>query len=265
MDIKFHKILGWDIPEGTLPCWYISDSDRLTSLQINKPFGNDYKPTCYFQVVQHIDNNFIHGYLGHNSPGGEYFHENIAKSYTYFEEHEKRQPVYFSLDQVTLYRLIEIIPTKPLTVVLKRVDNPKAINVGEAFMIMPFKFDELNDFYKSSIKEYLKSELKINILRADDFNDNDIIIDKIYNQIEQAEFIIADTSHPNKNVFFEFGYAAAKDKEIIAIQNTEIEQSLFFDKVHIQTISYSLDKIDDFQKQLKNTIIAIREKLASKN
>ncbi len=264
MDIKFNKILGWDAPEGTLPCWYISDSDRLISLQKNQPFHN-YSPSCYFKVIEYVDNNFVHGYLGHSSYNGECFHESIASSYTYFEEYKKRQPVYFSFDQVTLYRLIEILPTKPLTVVLKRLNNPKIVSVGQAFMIMPFKFEELNDFYKSSIKEYLKSELKINILRAEDFNDTDIIIDTIYNQIEQAEFIIADTSHPNKNAFFEFGYAAAKDKEIITIQNTEIEQSLFFDKVHIRAISYSLDKIDDFQKQLKNTITAIREKVASEN
>jgi len=262
--LKFDNILGWEVPKGTMPCWVLSDSDRLLSIKEKKPFY-DYNPSCYFQITQRLDNNFIEGHLGHSSYRGERFHENILSSYTYFSDYQNRKPVYFSFDRVSLYRLIEIIPNNPLKLILRRVDSPKAIIPNQIFMIMPFKFEELNSFYKTSIKDYLKSELKINIYRADDFNDNDIIIDTIYNQIEQSEFLIADTSYPNKNVFFEFGYAAAKDKEIITIQNTEIEQNLFFDRVHIRAIFYSFDKIEAFQNQLKNTIIAIREKVASKN
>lgn len=262
--LKFDNILGWKVPKGSLPCWVLSDSDRVSSIKENKPFY-DYSPSCYFQITQRLDNNFIEGNLGHSSYNGERFHENILTNYTYFSDYQNRKTVYFSFDRVSLYRLIEIIPNNPLKFILKRIDSPKATTPNQAFMIMPFKFEELNSFYKSYIKDFLKSELLINIYRADDFNDNDIIIETIYNQIEQSEFIITDTSHPNKNVFFEFGYAAAKDKEIITIQNTEIEQNLFFDRVHIRAIFYSFDNIYAFQNQLKNTIIAIREKVASKN
>lgn len=261
---NFDNILGWKVPKGTMPCWVLSDSDRILSIKEKKPFY-DYSPSCYFQITKRLDNNFIEGHLGHSSYHGERFHDNILTNYTYFSDYQNRKPVYFSFDRVSLYKLIEIMPNTPLKFILKRVDSPKAIIPNQAFMIMPFKFEELNSFYKSYIKDYLKSELHIDIYRADDFNDNDIIIETIYNQIEQSEFIIADTSHPNKNVFFEFGYAAAKDKEIITIQNTEIEQNLFFDRVHIRAIFYSFDKIEAFQNQLKNTIIAIREKVASKN
>ena len=264
MENNFDRILGWEVPKGMLPCWVISDDDRLNSIKNKKKFY-DYKPSCYFQITQRLDNNFLQGYLTHSSYNGERFHEDISSTYDYFNTFNKRGSVYFSFDRVTLYKLIEIIPTKPLTFILKRIDIPKAIIPNQAFMIMPFKFEELNDFYKLNIREYLKSELQINIFRADDFNGNDIIIDTIYNQIEQSEFIITDTSHPNKNVFFEFGFAAAKDKEIITIQNTDIEQSLFFDRVHIRAILYSLNNILEFQKQLKNTVIAIREKVNSKN
>jgi len=258
------KILGRNIQSGILPCWTISDSDRLNAIQKKQPFI-DYSPSCYFKITQRLDNNFLQGHLGHISFQGKRFHNEIDSFYTYFQDYQKRKPVYFSFDRVALYHLIEITFTKPLTFILKRVDDPKSIIFNQVFMIMPFKFDELNEFYKTNIRDYLKSELHINVLRADDFNNNDIIIDTIYNQIEKAEFIIVDTSHSNKNVFFEFGYAAAKDKEIITIQNTGIEQSLFFDRVHIRAIFYSSDNITEFQKQLKNTIKAIREKVASKN
>ena len=107
--------------------------------------------------------------------------------------------------------------------------------------------------------------MNIQVLRADDFSGNDIIIDTIYNQIDLAEFVIVDTSYENKNAFYEFGYAAAKEKEIITVQNTDIEKSLFFDRVHIRAILYSLENIKNFKKQLKNSVEAIREKLTAKN
>ena len=108
-------------------------------------------------------------------------------------------------------------------------------------------------------------DFKIQIFRADDFNGNDIIIETIYNQIEQSEFVIADISHPNKNVFYELGWASAMEKEIITIQNQDIEQNVFFDRSHIRTRLYSLDNIPELQRQLKNDIIAIRQKMSSKN
>ena len=260
---NYDKKLGWEVPKGTFPCWVISDNDRLTSLKQNKPFY-DYRPSCYFKVTKQLDNNFVEGFLGHNSYNGD-FHDNIVSSYTYFDEYQKRLNVYFSFDRVTIYRLITIHPTSPLTFVLKRVDSPKAIKPNRAFMIMPFKYDDLNELYEKHIKDFLLKEMQIQILRADDFNGNDIIVETIYNQIDEAEFIIADTSHPNKNVFYEFGYAAAKEKEIITIQNTDIDESLFFDRVHIRAVLYSLKIIPDFLRQLKNTINACRVKVSAKS
>lgn len=259
---KYDNKLGWEVPKGTFPCWVISDSDRLNSLKQNKPFY-DYRPSCYFKVTKQLDNNFIEGFLGHSSYNGG-FHDNIVNSYTYFDEYQKRLNVYFSFDRVTLYRLITIHPKNPLTFILKRVDSPKAIKPNTAFMIMPFKYDDLNEFYEKHIKDFLLKEMQIQIFRADDFSGNDIIVETIYNQIDEAEFILADTSHPNKNVFYEFGYAAAKEKEIITIQNTDIDESLFFDRVHIRAVLYSLKNISDFQRQLKNTITAIRDKVSAK-
>lgn len=257
---NYDNKLGWEVPKGTFPCWVISDRDRLNSLKQNKPF-HDYRPSCYFKITKQLDNNFIEGFLGHHSYNGN-FHDNFANDYTYFDEYQKRLDVYFSFDRVTLYRLITIHPTSPLTFILKRVDSPKSIKPNKAFMIMPFKYDDLNEFYERHIKGFLLKEMQIQIFRADDFNGNDIIVETIYNQIDEAEFIIADTSFQNKNVFYEFGYAAAKEKEIITIQNTDIDESLFFDRVHIRAVLYSLKNIPDFQRQLKNTINAIRDKVS---
>ncbi len=261
-NLQFEKILGYRIPTGTFPCWVISEEEMHNCLYKNEAY-RDYSPSCYFKLIKRLDNNFIQGYLGHTTNEGR-FHEGIANSYTYFDDYQKRKPVYLSFDRVTFYRMIEILPTRPLTFMLKRVDNPIVLKKNKAFMIMPFHDKKLNDFYIRNIKQFLKDEMQIDVLRADDFNGNDIIIDTIYKQIEDSEFIIADTSHPNKNVFYEFGYASAKEKEIITIQNIDVEQNLFFDRAHIRAIFYSNKDISNFQHQLKNTLIAIREKIKSK-
>ena len=262
---NYHNILGWDIPIGTFPCWVISDYERIKSLKKNEPFY-DYSPSCYFKPIQRINNNFLIGNLGHDSYNGE-FHCDILRSYSYFEDYLKRQPVYFSFDRITLYRLIEIQPAQPLNFILKRIDSPKVIINGSAFMIMPFGHDDLNNLYKNDIMSFLQNDrdLQIQIFRADDFNGNDIIIDTIYNQIEQSEFVIAEISNPNKNVFYELGWASAMGKEIITIQNKDIEENIFFDRSHIRTRLYSLNNVQELQRQLKNDIIAIRKKTDSSN
>ena len=265
IDMKdgYERIMGYEIPTGTFPCWVISDEERLASLKENKPF-HDHYPPCFFKLIARLDNNYVEGYLGNTRNTGG-FHENILTTYSYLDDYLKRKSVYFSFDRISLYRLINIHPTKPLAFILKRLDSPKAIKQNTAFMIMPFKYPQLNIFYEQHIKAFLEETMKIQVFRADDFNGNDIIIETIYNQIENSEFVIVDTSYENKNAFYEFGYAAAKEKEIITIQNTHIAQSLFFDRAHIRAILYSPDKTDDFRNQLRNTIDAIRGKVIAMN
>lgn len=254
------------IPTDAFPCWIIDEAEKNQSLKDKKPLRH-YRPHCYFKPTLRLDNNFIQGNLGHTSFGGKY-HDTITTSYTYFADFQTRKAVYFTFDLVTIYRLIEILPSTPLTFTLKRIDNPKAVVKDSAFMIMPINKDNnLETLYKTHIRPFLKDnhDLGIQILRADDFNGNDIIIETIYNQIEQAEFIIADISLPNKNVFYELGWASAMEKEIITIQSQDIEQNVFFDRSHIRTRLYSFDNIPELQRQLKNDIIAIRQKTAAKN
>lgn len=262
MVTNLHNI-EWGIPKDAFPCWVISENERFKSLRENRPF-HDYRPSCYFKPIHRLDNNFIQGHLGHISYNGGY-HSEILNSYDYFVNYQNRKPVYFSFDRVTLYHLVEILPGSPLSFLLKRIDNPKATVQNRAFMIMPFKDETLNEFYRDHIRLFLEKESSIQIYRSDDFNGNDIIIETIYNQIEQAEFVIAEISHPNKNVFYELGWASAIGKEIITIQNQDIEQNIFFDRNYIRTRTYSIKNITEFQRQLKNDIIAIRQKILSCN
>ena len=145
---------------------------------------------------------------------------------------------------------------------LRRIREVYGYKPNSGFMLMPFSDTSLKDFYEGQIKNFLKSEMNIDILRADDFCDNDLIVDTIYSQIENSEFIIAEISELNKNVFYEIGYAAAKQKDIIMILQAGKEPS-FFDRSHIRWIEYSIKYPEPFKKQITETIKSIRNKRSS--
>ena len=85
-----------------------------------------------------------------------------------------------------------------------------------AFVLMPFeaKFD---DVYRLAIQAAAE-ELGMIATRVDEhvFH-KESILERIYNQIDAADFIIADMTGKNPNVFYEVGYAHAKDKLCILL------------------------------------------------
>ncbi len=246
-------------PAGTYPVWVISEEARKRAIQNKVPFGN-YQTMIYYQIIGRVDSHYLEIILGHNE-SMEHFHTDVRETrFTYIGEFQKREKIYLTFDRVTLYQLVEMYPAspKPIRFMVKRVETSSFVTPNRAFMIMPFR-DDTDYFYKHAIKPYLKEKHDIDIFRADDFRDNDVIIETIYRQIEECEFVIADTTNENKNAFYELGYAAAFKKEIITIQHLEAK-NLFFDRSHIRTIFYEPEKIDKFQFILSATIESIRSR-----
>jgi len=252
---------GYEPPPDVLPCWYVTEEKRVSALKDKKPFSDRYAASEYFKITKRIDTTFIEGHLGtynHNMT----FHDNYNfGNDNFFTDYKERKKVYFTFDKIALYQVMEIIPENPLRFILKRIDDNKYFKKDQAFMIMPFHNPVLDKIYFDSIRPFLKDQLNITIYRADDFRDNDIIIETIYKLIEESEFIIADTTKENKNCFYELGYASAIGKEIIIIQNKTEEQKLFFDRAHIRAIMYDSDDVSTFQFDLKSTIESIRGRL----
>jgi hypothetical protein len=249
-----------NIPSDVMPCHTINEEQRLQAIRDGKPFQT-FETNSYFRIKNRIDNRFIEGYICRKDLNFSYVN-NVYDPYTYLRDFFERKKVYFTFDSITLYELVEWYPNHPhpLLFILKRIDA-KIYKSNQAFMIMPFNKIDLDDFYTSSIRPFLKEKLGITIYRADDFRNNDIIVETIYKLIEESEVIIADTTLENKNAFYELGYAAAIGKEIITIQNIAIEKKLFFDRVHIRSIFYDLDTISIFQEELGMTIQSIRARL----
>ena len=103
-----------------------------------------------------------------------------------------------------------------------------------AFVLMPFSAD-LDDIYRLGVKEPATA-LGIRAERVDEQIFTEGILDRIYRQIDMADIVIADMSGKNPNVFYEVGYAHAKDKLCLLL--TDDIADIPFDLKHKRHIVY---------------------------
>lgn len=118
-----------------------------------------------------------------------------------------------------------------------------------SFVIMPFdkKFD---DIYKLGIKEVAK-ECDVKAERLDEQIFHEGMLDRIYRQIDVSDFIIADLTDRNPNVFYELGYADAKGKACILL--TDEASNIPFDLKHKRHIIYN-GSISELKLELQKNI-----------
>ncbi len=145
---------------------------------------------------------------------------------------------------------------------------------GKCFVVSPIGNDksdtreQANDFL-DLIVEPICEELNYKPMRIDEKDTAENIFNHIIFEIETSDFIFVDTSKNNPNVFFELGYARAKNKPIIQCCENAPKVSLPFDISQINTFFYDTgfhgkrinevnEKIiktirsDDFQESIKN-------------
>jgi len=103
-----------------------------------------------------------------------------------------------------------------------------------AFVLMPFS-EEFKDIYKFGIKE-VANELGIRAERVDEQLYSEGMLDRIYSQIDEADIIIADMTGRNPNVFYEIGYAHARNK--LCLHLTKETADIPFDLQHKRHIVY---------------------------
>jgi hypothetical protein len=119
---------------------------------------------------------------------------------------------------------------------------------------MPFDA-AFDDVYKLGVKETCE-RLKISAERVDEqiFHGQNIL-DRIYSQIETADFIIADMTGRNPNVFYEVGYAHAKGK--ICLLLTSDADDIPFDLKHHRHIIYG-KSIQNLRQSLEKDLAAVK-------
>jgi hypothetical protein len=132
-----------------------------------------------------------------------------------------------------------------------KVTTPKPF----VFVLMPFdsKFD---DIYKFGIKGAAE-DAGAYAERIDEQIFTEGILDRIFNQINKADVIVADMTGRNANVFYEVGYAHALGKVVLLL--TQDANDIPFDLKHHQHTVYS-GSIDTLRSELSKKLAwAIKE------
>ena len=117
------------------------------------------------------------------------------------------------------------------------------------FVLMPFE-EGFADIYKFGIKGAAE-DADAYAQRVDEQIFVEGMLDRIFNQINKADVIVADMTGKNPNVFYEVGYAHALDKVVLLI--TQSADDIPFDLKHRQHIIYS-GRIDHLRSRLADRI-----------
>ena len=114
------------------------------------------------------------------------------------------------------------------------------IHKASCFVLMPFHGD-FDDVFRTLVMALQSQELNLLCQRADDFRRPNIL-DTILSNIAQAEFIIADLTGLNPNVFYELGIAhCVKEPENVVLLTQSLE-FVPFDLRHLRCIVYELTR-----------------------
>jgi len=125
-----------------------------------------------------------------------------------------------------------------------------------AFVLMPFD-SSFDDTYQMGIKE-TASSLNIRAERVDEQIFREGILERIYRQIDISDIIIADMTGQNPNVFYEVGYAHAKEKICILLTNNA--DDIPFDLKHHRHIVYG-NSIETLRNNLKKELMWAKDEI----
>lgn len=148
------------------------------------------------------------------------------------------------------------VPKSELALTFFGVSNVEVRNIivtpvrPTAFTVMQFS-KEYNELYANVI-ESVCGEFGIKAIRADDIYNNGMVIHDIVKEISESQLVIADITPNNPNVYYEVGYAHAKQKQVILLCD-RTRTDLPFDLSAFRTIFYenSISGKVDIEKKLR--------------
>lgn len=125
---------------------------------------------------------------------------------------------------------------------------------GLVFVIM--SYDKKNDDTYAAIKDECK-KIKLKAIRIDEVAGSGMILRKIINYIESAEFLIVDLTDEKPNVYYELGYAHGVGNEeydilLVAKEGTKLHFDIAPLTVHFYSSTEHLRRI--VNEQLNNMI-----------
>ena len=132
---------------------------------------------------------------------------------------------------------------------------------GDVFVVMQFS-SPFNEIHEEIVKKVC-AEFNLNALRGDETYGPGVILSDITTSIDESEFIIAEITPANANVYYELGYAHAINKPVILLADRSMEK-LPFDVSSFRVLFYDNSMIgrSKFEDGLRRHISAIMTKNA---
>jgi hypothetical protein len=117
------------------------------------------------------------------------------------------------------------------------------------FVLMPFKAPWSDDLYSMIKRACRRAQLKPT--RADDSLEPNIVMNEVWQSINEAGLVLADVSKPNSNVYYELGIAHAIGKRVILLKKEGTKASPF-DVQCWRYLKFALsgDRALEFEQQL---------------
>lgn len=136
-----------------------------------------------------------------------------------------------------------------LKYLMSQVKNTENANTGnkKVFVMIPFQKEFLITYEKAIVPSLEELGCKVN--KADDLHTVNHIIADIYKQIVEADFLVADTTGRNPNVFYEIGYAHGQNKSVILL--AQRAEDIPFDLRSIRHIIYNPNSINVLKEELQ--------------
>lgn len=132
---------------------------------------------------------------------------------------------------------------------------------GRVFVVMQFSAP-FNDIFEEVLSRVCADdEFRLDAHRADETYGPGLIIADVVRDIAEAEFVIADITPANPNVFYELGYAHAINKPVILLADRALEK-LPFDVSAFRVLFYenTIAGKRRFEDGLRQHIRAVLEK-----
>ena len=131
------------------------------------------------------------------------------------------------------------------------------------FMAMEFGDRQLDRIVSDHVKPAIQRSLGMEVNTAQDIAQAGLIDEIIRDHIKRSELVIADLTHGNNGAYWEAGLAEGYGIPVIYICEDRAFrlQSTHFDTNHLTTVMWSLDKLDEFERDL---VAAVRNTFRSK-
>jgi hypothetical protein len=160
-----------------------------------------------------------------------------------------------------LLSIIELIEATPVTLSdglpLKNPNLSQIYRPNTAFIMMRIspsqpETEDVYDVYKECFNKF-----DIKAIRADDIEHEDVITDRILEEIKTSEFLLGDLTYERPSVYYEIGYAHSLRRRVIMYRKKDTQ-------IHFDLAAYNCPEYENM-RELRDLLLKRLESTTNKS